>query len=108
GPANTPHFLKPARVTRVMDQQISEGTRVERDQSFGFAVCTPAGRPDAALAIAASRAGALGLLNLQCATDLSAPRTAVQRLATHARAPFGIVLDADAAEMLEALLEGAP
>jgi len=57
-------------------------------------VFTPAGLGDAALAIAASRAGAVGVYNAELDTDTKAVVAALERLAQHARGGYGIKLDA--------------
>jgi acyl transferase domain-containing protein/NAD(P)H-dependent flavin oxidoreductase YrpB (nitropropane dioxygenase family) len=56
-------------------------------------VLTPAGGADASLAIAASRAGAIGVLDLEFAPPLAASRAAVARLARFAP-HFGVMLSA--------------
>jgi len=57
-------------------------------------VFTPAGLGDAALAIAASRAGAIGVYNAELDTDSKAVVAALEQLARHARGSYGIKLDA--------------
>lgn len=62
--------------------------------------------PDPGVAIAASRAGATGLLNLEHTTDRAAARTAVDRLAAFGRGSRGVKLRAGtplAAELLPEL-----
>ena len=50
--------------------------------AFAFAALTPPGEPDPSIAIAASRAGELGVLNLEYARDEQTALTAIDRLAT--------------------------
>ncbi len=57
-------------------------------------VYTPAGSADATLAICASRAGGVGVLNGELASDLPALLQALESLASHARAAYGIKVDA--------------
>ena len=56
-------------------------------------VFTPAGFGDVALAIAASRAGAVGVYNAELENDSRRAVAALDRLAIHARGHFGIKLD---------------
>ncbi|HEX8855744.1 MAG TPA: beta-ketoacyl synthase N-terminal-like domain-containing protein, partial [Thermoleophilaceae bacterium] len=59
-----------------MSGQFTSEPRLE----FDFAVLSPAGSPEPSLAIAASRAGALGVLNLEFATDHGAALNELARL----------------------------
>ncbi|MCH2169968.1 SDR family NAD(P)-dependent oxidoreductase [Myxococcota bacterium] len=56
-------------------------------------VFTPAGSCDATLAIAASRAGGVGVLNAELVPDTSTLNHALALLAEHARGDFGLKLD---------------
>ena len=60
---------------------------------FTTFVFTPAGLGDVSLAIAASRAGAVGIYNAELEPDSAAVVACLQRLAHHARGVFGIKLD---------------
>ncbi|WP_300462945.1 type I polyketide synthase [Desulfobacula sp.] len=60
---------------------------------FQIAVLTPAGFIDPSLAISASRAGVLGILNLEYTANKKKMLTAVNKLAQYARGEFGIKLD---------------
>jgi acyl transferase domain-containing protein/NAD(P)H-dependent flavin oxidoreductase YrpB (nitropropane dioxygenase family) len=62
----------------------------------GFAklVYSPAAMADAALAICACRAGGVGILNAELTPDEPALLRALDDLAAHANAPYGIKLDA--------------
>ena len=57
-------------------------------------VLTPAGLGDASLAIAASRAGAVGVYNAELDMQQSVTWAAMARLAQHAHGAYGIKLDA--------------
>ena len=63
-----------------------------RPDEFDFIVVSPAGRPDAALAIAGSRAGALGVLNLEFTTAAEAPLEELGRLSRSARRGWGVLV----------------
>lgn len=69
-----------------------------------YMVLTPAGVPDASLAIAGSRAGAVGLLNLEFASDPDAGRAALSDLRTFGRGRTGVILDATAEELFALVL----
>lgn len=72
---------------------------------FTIFVLTPAGWGDPALAIAACRAGAAGILDAELATDGARTIVALDRLAQHARTGYGIRLstvDAPLAACLQA------
>jgi hypothetical protein len=59
---------------------------------FQFFVFTTPVHDDPALAIAACRAGAVGVFNAEIHTDAEPIATALAQLARHARAPFGLKL----------------
>ncbi len=71
-------------------------------------VLTLPGFPDPALAIAACRAGALGVLDLEYERSLPRVLDSLSRLASHVRAPFGVKLDADADAFTLAVIEALP
>jgi len=75
-----------------------------RSAGFDFIVVTPAGLPDPALAIAASRAGALGVLDLQCVPDVVRALSAVDILARQARGRCGIKIDSRASSLYDRIL----
>ena len=56
-------------------------------------VLTDTRDPDPALAIAASRYGSLGVLNLEFAAASDEVLAALNHLSRHARAPFGVLLN---------------
>jgi acyl transferase domain-containing protein/NAD(P)H-dependent flavin oxidoreductase YrpB (nitropropane dioxygenase family)/NADP-dependent 3-hydroxy acid dehydrogenase YdfG len=76
--------------------------RSDPHSDFGFIALSPAGPADAAVAIAASRAGALGVLNLELTVDRDAAFEELSALAELSRGPWGVLLDDD--ELLTALL----
>ncbi len=67
---------------------------------------TPAGSPDPAPAIAACRAGGLGVLDLEYVSDLAAAREGLARLERFTSSPFGVKLGRDGGEVLALLLDG--
>ncbi|MCW3020255.1 MAG: Phenolphthiocerol synthesis polyketide synthase type Pks15/1, partial [Solirubrobacterales bacterium] len=66
----------------------------------------PSGSPDATVPIAGSRAGALGVVNLEFAVDLDAGLEQLRRLCEHGRGRCGVLLDG--AETLAAVLAAPP
>jgi acyl transferase domain-containing protein/NAD(P)H-dependent flavin oxidoreductase YrpB (nitropropane dioxygenase family)/NAD(P)-dependent dehydrogenase (short-subunit alcohol dehydrogenase family)/acyl carrier protein len=70
-------------------------------------VLTPAGAADAALAIAAGRAGARGFLDLEHDDGSPAAFAALERLAHFAPDGFGVKLGANAGTLLPRLLDAA-
>jgi acyl transferase domain-containing protein/NAD(P)H-dependent flavin oxidoreductase YrpB (nitropropane dioxygenase family) len=70
---------------------------------FAKLVFTPAGLDDVTLAIAACRAGAVGVYNAELETDPQRVLAAVERLACQALGPFGVKLDALDGPVLDAL-----
>jgi acyl transferase domain-containing protein/NAD(P)H-dependent flavin oxidoreductase YrpB (nitropropane dioxygenase family)/NAD(P)-dependent dehydrogenase (short-subunit alcohol dehydrogenase family)/acyl carrier protein len=81
---------------------------VTNPSSFAFIVLTPAGTPDARLAIAASRAGATGVLNLEFTKDRPKALRAMNALGAHAGGSFGVMVDAAASSLLRAVLQTSP
>ena len=73
---------------------------------FQFVVLCPSGSPDATVPIAGSRAGALGVVNLEYAVDLDAGLAQVRRLCELGRGRCGVLLDG--VETLAAVLADAP
>ena len=67
---------------------------------FQFIIITPAGFPDPSLAIAASRAGELGVLDLEYTDDLSVALDALGELAHYGRNDFGIKIGPESEEIL--------
>src|SRR5690348_13062392 len=68
------------------------------------AVLTPAGAADASLAIAACRAGALGVLDLEYGAKRQDALRAVARLQQFTTAGYGVKLGPDGGELLQPLL----
>ncbi len=73
---------------------------------FDFIVLTPAGEPDARLAIAGSRAGAFGVLNLEHTNDLASALSAYTSLRTHGRGRTGVQLSERSLTFLDAMTSG--
>jgi acyl transferase domain-containing protein/NAD(P)H-dependent flavin oxidoreductase YrpB (nitropropane dioxygenase family) len=65
-------------------------------RTFQLIALTPAGLIDPSIAIAASRAGELGVLNLEHTQDDTAARDAIVRMTHYARQACGIKLDSSA------------
>ncbi len=75
--------------------------------SMRMLALTPAGLPEPALAIAACRAGELGLLDLEFIADAHQALAAVEQLRCQARASFGLKLSAAAVSLWSELLRRA-
>ena len=73
-----------------------------------FAVLTPPGLPDPSLAIAASRFGALGVLDLDYCPTPQAMRQALADLSRYAAHPFGVRVHYRQQELLDVLLDSRP
>ncbi len=75
---------------------------------FDFIILCPSGSPDATVPIAGSRAGALGLVNLEFAADLDAGLAQLRRLCELGRGRCGALVDDQEvlAAVLDAALEG--
>ena len=73
---------------------------------FQFVVLCPSGSPDATVPIAGSRAGALGVVNLEFAVDLDAGLAQLRRLCELGRGRCGVLLDG--AETLAAVVAAQP
>src|SRR3990172_6720723 len=76
--------------------------------AFRFIVLTPPGLADASLAIAASRAGALGVVNLEHSRTPEAAVAAVEKANQFARNPFGVRLGVGDDALLDKLLAAGP
>jgi acyl transferase domain-containing protein/NAD(P)H-dependent flavin oxidoreductase YrpB (nitropropane dioxygenase family)/NAD(P)-dependent dehydrogenase (short-subunit alcohol dehydrogenase family) len=77
-------------------------------RSFQSLVLTPPGLTDPAIAIAGSRAGGMGVLDLEYATNASDALTAVTRLARYARGECGIKLDGSRQDFLQEVVAALP
>jgi acyl transferase domain-containing protein/NAD(P)H-dependent flavin oxidoreductase YrpB (nitropropane dioxygenase family)/NADP-dependent 3-hydroxy acid dehydrogenase YdfG len=75
-----------------------------RDPEYRYVVLTPPGRPDGSLAIAASRAGALGVLSCEFAETISDCEAALGQLDRHHRRDYGVLVDCASEELLSAVL----
>jgi len=78
------------------------------DKKLKLMALTPAGLPDPSLAIAASRAGGLGVLDLEYTRDQQAAVNGLQKLARYARNDFGIKVDSDDIEFLARVTSDLP
>ncbi|MCO5176897.1 MAG: SDR family NAD(P)-dependent oxidoreductase [Thermomicrobiales bacterium] len=67
-------------------------------------VVSPSGLPDPTLAIAASRAGAIGILSLEFTSDLPNSRAALNKLSTHGRGRLGVLLSAETLDFSRSIL----
>src|SRR5580658_6120833 len=77
-------------------------------EGFDFIVLTPPGLGDPALAIAASRAGALGVLDLQFLNAAEKAHAAVQALARQSRGRCGIKVDSQETALNHRILSDLP
>ncbi len=75
-------------------------------EAFEIVAVTPPGLADPSLAIAASRAGEIGILDLHYVPD-DAARVALGRLAQYGRSQLGVKLRASDASRLDAMAGGA-
>src|SRR5262245_18896980 len=71
-------------------------------------VLTPPGWTDSGMAVAACRAGARGVLDLEYACSPADAEAALARLARYAPAGFGVRVSRDAGELLPVLLALPP
>lgn len=76
--------------------------------NFAKLVFTPAGLNDVGLAVAASRAGSIGVYNAELESDPARIVAALERLARFAGGPFGLRLDALHEGVLARLTEWVP
>jgi malonyl CoA-acyl carrier protein transacylase len=73
-------------------------------EKFRIIVCTPPALADPSIAIAGSRAGALGVLDLEYILDVPQAVSGIEKLAQFARKRWGVKLDGDREEFLAAVL----
>ncbi|MEQ8787393.1 MAG: SDR family NAD(P)-dependent oxidoreductase [Pirellulaceae bacterium] len=73
-------------------------------QRFDILALTPPGSHDPAVAIAASRAGARGILDLEYTEDLAQAAPAIEQLRRFAKHPYGVKLGRGGQALLEHLL----
>jgi acyl transferase domain-containing protein/NAD(P)H-dependent flavin oxidoreductase YrpB (nitropropane dioxygenase family)/NAD(P)-dependent dehydrogenase (short-subunit alcohol dehydrogenase family)/acyl carrier protein len=83
-------------------------TRGESPMAINLAVLTLPGLIDPGLAIAASRAGELGILDLEYPGDPCAARSAVKTLGERAKSGFGIKLNGNNSELIAELIGETP
>ena len=77
-------------------------------QKFQIIVLTPPGLPDPSLAIAASRAGGLGVLDLEYTHDKQDAMDSIRKLAHYTRNDFGIKVNANAGDFLAEITQNLP
>src|SRR5438128_5480127 len=77
-------------------------------RDFRIICLTPAGAADPAIAIAASRAGALGVLDLELALDGQAAAAALRKMERLCRSSFGVKLDGRRIDFLDAVARALP
>src|SRR5262245_42621642 len=75
---------------------------------FRIICATPPAQGDPSIAIAAGRAGALGVLDLSFARDAQVAAEAMERLARHGRGDLGIKLDAADPDLAARLARDLP
>ena len=78
---------------------------MDRQDHFDFIVLTQAGRPDPRLAIAGSRAGAIGVLNLEFSRDVETSLALLRTLHSRGRGRFGIQIGDNFTSIIDALAE---
>ncbi len=72
---------------------------------FDFMVLSPAGSPDARLAIAGSRAGAMGILNLEYCRDVASASTQLGALQSHSRGRIGVQVGLNCDAIMDAIVQ---
>src|SRR6185437_3536776 len=77
-------------------------------QAFDILATTTPGASDPAVAIAACRAGAWGVLDLEYATSLVTSLEAISRLAEFTTTPYGIKLGRSSEPLVQSLLANLP
>lgn len=77
-------------------------------QPFQLTALTPPGLLDPSIAIAASRAGGIGILDLEYVQDERAARAAIVRLARYAQNACGIRLDSQSGEFVAGVMSDLP
>lgn len=78
------------------------------NQAFSFLALTPPGLTDPAIAVAASRNGGIGVLDLEYCHDASQALAAVVKLAHHTQGSCGLKLDSSAEDLLTRLAAHLP
>lgn len=77
-------------------------------REFQLIVLTPAGQVDPSVAIAATRAGGVGVLNLEYAAESSRARVALAKLAHYANGQCGVKLNSSTPDFGLAQIEALP
>ena len=76
--------------------------------SFRVIALTPPGANNPSIAIAASRAGEWGILDLEYCADQDTALAAIARLAKHAKNHCGVKLDSNADQLFDAVIAALP
>jgi len=77
-------------------------------RDFQIICLTPPGSADPTIGIAATRAGALGVLDLELTLDLRAAAAALRAMDRFCRAPFGVKLDGRRTDFLDGVTGALP
>jgi hypothetical protein len=83
-------------------EEVASSSRPDRPDELDFMVLSPGGAPDAALAVAGCRAGALGVLNLEFVPESERALGELGRLSRSTRTRWGVLLRE--AELLAGIL----
>jgi NAD(P)H-dependent flavin oxidoreductase YrpB (nitropropane dioxygenase family) len=83
-------------------------SRIQRSEDFTLIGLTLPGHLDPAVAIATSRAGGIGVLNLECVKDERGAVAAIAKLAHHSHRECGVRIGGDADELLARLIPQLP
>src|SRR5207245_11486093 len=75
---------------------------------FEIVILTPPELPDPSMAIAASRAGALGVLNLEFLRDPEGAKSAISAMSRHARRETGAKLSGASGDLIRRLTPELP
>ena len=77
-------------------------------RAFGLIALTPPGLIDSSIAIAASRAGELGVLNLEYVFDEKGAHGAIARMSRYAKRVCGVKLDSNASALIDRVTSDLP
>jgi len=78
--------------------------KTDDTKAFQLIALTPPGLPDPSLAIAASRAGELGVLDLEYVDDAQAALSAISKLSRYANGDCGVKFAANAKELIDRMM----
>ena len=107
--------LRQEKDTNQLHVKASDNTKGDASQwmndttrPYRLIALTPAGLTDPSLAIAASRAGGLGVLDLEYTRDEQAAKAAMAKLARYTSAPCGLKLDGRAEQFIARVTSDLP